>query len=116
MNTAGENDRDRFLSKLVSAARAILANEVALPQGCVRIAKILYWLRPVADVSYPIIHEYLQAVEATGAPLGSDRLLWERRRLAELDIALWNVTERYRPALVEACWDIIDRFGGARTS
>ncbi|HEX8251700.1 MAG TPA: hypothetical protein VF846_01030 [Thermoanaerobaculia bacterium] len=100
----------------MSAARAILANEVALPQGCVRIAKILYWLRPVATVDYPIIHEYLQAVEATGAPLGSDRLLWERQRLAERDVALWDVTERYRPAIVEACWNIIDEFGDASAS
>ncbi len=116
MNSAGDKTRDQHRAKLVSAALSILANEVALPQGCVRIAKILYWLRPLDDVQYPVVREYLQALEETGAPLGSDRLLWERRRLAELDVALWSVTERYRAAIIEACWSIIDRFGDTGSS
>lgn len=57
-----ERERLRHLSKLASTARAILANDVALPQGCVRLAKILFWLRHLDGVRYPVVHEYLQAV------------------------------------------------------
>jgi Protein of unknown function (DUF2489) len=112
MTSADERRRDQYRSKLPSTARAILVNEVALPQGCVRIAKILYWLRPLDDVRYPVIEEYMEAVNATGAPLGSDRLHWDRHRLAELDVALWAVTERYRAAIIDTCWEIVDRFSG----
>ena len=50
----------QYLTKLVSAARAVIAFEVALPQGCVRLAKVLYWLQPLEELDYPVFQQYLE--------------------------------------------------------
>jgi hypothetical protein len=72
-----------YLEKLVSAARAIVTYQVGLTVGSTRIRKILFFLRPHIELSYPIFDEYLK--EWTGLPITSERLHWSRDSLRMYD-------------------------------
>lgn len=110
MHPEDERRRERYERKLVAAARAILTNDVALPQGVWRLARVLHGLAPLEEVAYPAVDEYVAALRKLEVPLGTDRLRWNRDRLAERDGKLWRVTEKHRPRLVRTCWEILDRY------
>jgi len=99
-----------YLKQLVSAARAIVTYQVGLPVGCIRVQKILSWLRPHLELSYPVFDEYLKSVE--GLPLSSERLHWSRDALRASDIKLEEENRRFRDDIFEACYKIIDSHGG----
>ena len=98
-----------YLKKLVSTARAIVTYQVGLPVGCIRMRGTLSTLRPHMKLSYPVFEEYLQAV--TGLPLSSERLRWSRDVLRERDVKLEAESRRFRDAIFEACYQIIDSHG-----
>ena len=107
-----EHSEENSISKLVSNARAIIANEVTLPQGCIRIEKALATLHAVPSISYPIFKEYLQEVRKQGPlPIGQERLQWDRVKLAELDVRLNALNSKYEAKIIETCWSILDRHG-----
>ena len=98
-----------YLQKLVSAARAIVTYQVGLPVGCIRVRKILFWLRPHKEVSYPVFDEYLRALSEL--PISSERLHWNRDVLREADKKLEAVSSRFRDRIFETCYEIIDLYG-----
>ncbi len=104
---ANKQKVDADLRKLVSNARAILTYQVGLPHGCVRMRKILFWLKPHCALSYPVFDEYLEATREL--PIGSERLHWNKEALKERDIELETINQRFRDAIVTACHDIIER-------
>jgi Protein of unknown function (DUF2489) len=97
------------LKQLVSAARAIVTYQVGLPFGCVRARRLVLWLRPHKELSYPIFEDYLQAVKEL--PIGSERLKWNREALREKDRELEAANRRFRDGIFEACYEIIDLYG-----
>lgn len=101
---------DADLRKLVSNARAILTYQVGLPHGCVRMSKILFWLKPHCALSYPVFDEYLEATREL--PIGSERLRWSKEALKEKDVELEAINRRFRNAIATACHDIIEQHGG----
>ena len=104
--------RDRYVTKVVSAARAIVTYEVGLPRGCQRLGKALYWPSPFESELPTIVNEYLDAVRFL--PIGRERLEWNREALKERDIKLEFVNQSYRDAIFEICWALIDRFGKSK--
>jgi hypothetical protein len=98
-----------YLKKLVSAARAIVTYQVGLPVGCVRVSRVLSWLRPYKELPYPVFDEYLQ--ELRTLPISSERLEWNREALQEADKKLEVVSRRFRNKIFEACYEIIDSYG-----
>jgi len=98
-----------YLKKLVSAARAIVTYQVALPVGSIRIQRILFSLQPHLELSYPVFDEYLKAL--TGLPISSERLLWSRDSLRVHDKKLEATNIKFRDAIFEACYQIIDSYG-----
>jgi hypothetical protein len=98
-----------YLKQLVSAARAIVTYQAGLPSGCVRVRKILLWLRPHKEVTYPVFDEYLKSVSKF--PIGSERLKWSREALRETDKKLEAQNARFRDDIFEACYQIIDLYG-----
>jgi hypothetical protein len=98
-----------YLKKLVSAARAIVTYQVGLPFGCIRVRRVLIWLRPYREVCYPVFDEYLQALR--DLPIGSERLRWNREALREADKKLEAASRRFRDGIFEACYEIIDSYG-----
>ena len=103
--------KDQYLKKLVSAARAVISNQVALPFGVIRIVRILAWLQPLSDVEYPIFRSFLYEAERQSLPLSTDRLLWNPDKLAEKDEQLQEIVERYRKDIIEECWNITKAYG-----
>jgi hypothetical protein len=98
-----------YLKQLVSAAQAIVTYQVGLPVGCVRIRRLIVWLRPHNDLSYPVFDEYLNLL--SGLPISSERLKWRRDALREQDKKLEAANRKYRDAIFEACYEIIDSHG-----
>ena len=98
-----------YLKQLVSAARAIVTYQVGLPFGCIRIRKILIWIRPHKQLSYPVFDEYLDSL--SGLPISSERLMWSRDALREADKKLEAASRRFRDGIFEACYEIIDLHG-----
>ncbi len=105
---ASPDKRTSDLKKLVSAARAVVTYEVGIPVGCIRVNRVLTWLRPVDALDYPIFAKYLHA--AREFPIASDRLQWDRAALAKLDKQLERINHKFRDQIFDACYEIIDRF------
>ena len=95
------------LAKLVSAARALITNQVGFPIACARIYKLITWLDD-AEINYPVFQAY--ASDTDDLPVGSERLLCERAAFFRFDERLEAVNAAYRVEVLKACFDILDRF------
>ena len=94
--------------RLVSAAKALLSLQVGIAVGCLRVRKILFWLRLQDDERYQV---FTQFIEATGAiPIANERLLWAYAALLEQDEKLARIEAMYRPNILKACIAIITKF------
>jgi hypothetical protein len=100
--------RDSAARKVVATARSIVTYQIGLPEGCRLMDRNFSWLAPYEKDLPTIFHEYLGQV--TGLPLGSERLLWDRKTLQEKDVALEATNQRLRNPIFDACWLLIDRF------
>jgi hypothetical protein len=100
--------RDAYAKKLVAAARSIVTYELSLPRGCQRVRRALDWLRPFEDELPTVFDDYLRAVSQL--PIGKERLEWDRKVLKEKDRSIEAVTVKFRDAIFEASWTLIDRF------
>jgi Protein of unknown function (DUF2489) len=95
--------------QLVSAAKALLSLQVGIAAGCLRVRKILFWLRLQDEERYLIFNQF---ITATGAiPLANERLLWAHSALLEQDEKLARIEAKYRPCILRACIAIIAEFG-----
>jgi hypothetical protein len=104
--------RDSAAKKVVSAARAILADQIGLSAGCQRLNRALSWLAPYETNLPTVTDEYMKAV--VGLPIGSERLRWDREALRQKDIVLESVNQNFRSRILETCWVLIDRFGESK--
>ncbi len=104
---ANPDKRTSSLSKLVSAARAIVTYQTSLPLGCTRVHRVLFWL-PDESQAFPVFDELLAAIRVL--PVGTERLHWDRDALRERDVVLEQILQRYRDRVFDACYDIIDRY------
>ncbi|MEJ1958336.1 MAG: DUF2489 domain-containing protein [Nitrosomonadales bacterium] len=95
--------------KLVSAAKALLSLQVGFAIGCVRIQKILYWLRMWDCQEGQVFREFLNATREM--PIGNDRLFWSPEALIKSDAKLTKIEAKYRPAILNACVNIIATYG-----
>jgi hypothetical protein len=102
--------QQNYLKKLVSSARAIITNQVALPLGIHKMLKIVFWINQIEPLTIDLIqvNEYYRQI--MNYPLGSDRLLWNRTKLIQLDAELEEVTRHYRHELLLKCFEIIDLY------
>jgi hypothetical protein len=100
--------RDAAARKVVAVARSMVSYEIGLPLGCRRMVRTLAWLAPHETNLPKVFEEYLKQV--MGLPLGSERLLWNRKVLEEKDVALEATNQRFRNEIFDTCWAVIDRF------
>ena len=100
--------RDSAARKVVAAARSIVTYQIGLSAGCQRMRRALLWLAPYETDLPAIFEEYMQEVQ--GLPIGSERLLWDRKVLREKDAMLETTNQRFRDRVFDTCWTIIDRF------
>jgi len=106
--------RDSVARKIVAAARSIVTYQIGLPEGCRLMHRNFSWLAPYEKDLPTVFHEYLGQVE--NLPLGSERLLWDRKVLQEKDVALEATNQRFRNQIFDTCWALIDRFAEPKSS
>ena len=105
-----EQKRNSDLRKLVANARAIISYQVGLPVGCVKMDRLLEWLKNEGEeFDCPIFNEYLD--EVLELPTSSERLECSRDALRRYDERLVPINLEYRERIIDACFDIIKRFG-----
>jgi hypothetical protein len=104
-----EQKHRSLLKRLVANARAIVSYQVGLPLGCEKMCKILYWLKPYEVLEYPVFDRYTIATHAL--PTSSERLHCSREALRRYDEKLVPINLEYREEVLNACFDIIERFG-----
>lgn len=106
---ANPDKRTSFLRQLVSAARSVVTYHVGIPVGCIRLNRILFWLRPHwSSPEYPVFGQYLEATR--DLPISSERLHWNREALHEHDKRLEAINQQFRDLIFDACYDIIQRY------
>ena len=100
------------IRKMVSNARAILTNQIGLPLGVRIMTRIAYWTKPPLNkIDLKIFREFDQAIG--GCPVGSERLLWDKDALKKQDAIIDEVVARYRPDIIDRCFEIIEVLGGS---
>jgi hypothetical protein len=105
-----EQKRDSDLRKLVANARAIISYQVGLPVGCVKMHRLLGWLKDEGEeLDYSIFGEYLG--EVLDLPTSSERLECSREALRRYDERLIPINLEYRERIIDACFDLIKRYG-----
>jgi hypothetical protein len=101
-----------YESKLVSNAKAILTNQVAIPLGVRRMKNIIYrasQTHPIDNLDLSIFEKVDNQI--SGCPIGSERLKWEKEALKNQDKLIDTVLAAYREPLVDKCFEIIEKLG-----
>lgn len=70
--------------------------------------RALLWLAPYETGLPTVFEDYLKEVRLL--PIGSERLIWNRKILQEKDIALEAANQRFRNQIFDSCWTLIERF------
>lgn len=70
--------------KLVSAARAMLSQQVGLAVGASRLVNCLTWLGAESEQKHPVFAQFLDAIPRD-IPLGGARLLWNPEAMLQTD-------------------------------
>ncbi len=104
-----EQNHTSLIRKLVANARAIISYQVGLPVGCLKMNRLLYWLREYGELEFPIFDKYSSAVREL--PTGSERLHCSREALRRYDQQLMGINLKYREAIIDACFEIIQKHG-----
>jgi hypothetical protein len=118
--TSGESEmgnpskRDSAARKVVATARSIVTYQIGLPEGCRKMDRALFWLAPYETDVPTVFKDYLNAVLLL--PIGSERLMWDRKILEDKDIALEAINQRFRNQIFDSCWTLIDRFAESSPS
>ena len=97
------------IKKLVSNAKAIISNQIALPLGIRKMAKLKFWFGEsvsLLNIDLTIFDKFEN--EVNGLPIGSERLLWEKEALKKQDIVLENIIAKYREEIIDKCFQIIE--------
>ncbi|HEY9401131.1 MAG TPA: DUF2489 domain-containing protein [Pyrinomonadaceae bacterium] len=109
-----EQKRNSYLRKFVSNARAIISHQVGLPVGCMKMDRLLRWLEIEGEkLDFPVFGEYYKNV--LEIPIASERLECSRAALRRYDARLVPINLEYRERIIDACFEIIERYGARHT-
>ena len=109
--TYEEKERQRFISKLVSNARAIVSNQVALPLGVYKMNQILSWLEPfkkAEDIDLSIFKDY--DLDMDELPVGTERLKWNIEKLIEFEKEFDEINKIYKSDILRKCKELIETY------
>ena len=109
-----QQKRDSYFRRLVANARAVISYQVGLPVGCIKMNRLFTWLEYEGEkLAYPVFGEYLENVRSL--PTGSERLECSRAALRRYDERLVAINLEYRERIIDACFDMIERYGEDKT-
>jgi hypothetical protein len=100
-------------SEAVRNARAILAGELGVLEGCIPLASLAHALVPdwTADPDFVVFGSL--ASEIDHLPFGSVRRQWSADALARADVEIEKLTQAARTEVLAACRNIIGRYDAA---
>lgn len=108
-----DQEHRSLIMKLVANARAIISYQVGLPLGCEKMHRILVWLSPYEVLDFPVFEKYTNAVSDLST--SSERLHCSRGALRRYDKRLVKINLQYREQVLDACFDIVERYSDRET-
>jgi hypothetical protein len=108
MNGLSEEQHISLIKKLVANARAIISNQVGFPVGCLKMSKILSWLKPYREIEIPVFDSYF--AETVDIPTGTERLYCSRDAIKRYDEKLIALELEHREQVINACFEIINSY------
>ncbi|WP_162051341.1 hypothetical protein [Pontibacter pamirensis] len=109
--TPEEKERQRFINKIVSNARAIISNQVAIPLGVYKMNQIISWLEPYRktdDVEVGIFRDYDLIID--DLPVGTERLQWNIEKLIEFENEFDETNKIFKADILRKCRQLIDAY------
>jgi hypothetical protein len=116
INERNHLKRDSYIKKLVSNARAIISNQIALPLGASKMTGIISWvdqIEPINQIDLAVFSEY--RTKTKDLPLGTERLSYNLTYLKQQDEQLDELTKHYKDKIIEKCFEIIAVFGNRKS-
>jgi len=97
-------------SEAVRNARAILAGELGVLEGCIPLASLAHGVVPnwVVDPDFVVFGSL--ASEIDHLPFGSVRSQWSTDALARADVEIEKLTRAVQAEVLAACRNIIGRY------
>ena len=112
-----EANRVQHIKKLVANARAIITNQIGIPLGVLKMDNIMTWIRnirPLTEIDIEIFSEYMR--QASGLPIGTERLQYNKDYLKQQDVILDELTSNYKDRIIDKCFEIIEKFSNKEES
>ncbi|MFT2008056.1 hypothetical protein ACMA1I_05215 [Pontibacter sp. 13R65] len=106
-----EKERQRIINKMVSNARAIISNQVAIPLGVYKMDQIMRWLEPYKrtdDVDMSIFRDYDLHID--DLPVGTERLQWNIEKLIILEKEFDENNRMFKADILRKCRKLIDTY------
>jgi len=107
------NQREiNLLNKLVSNARAIISNHVAISLGALIMTGIisdLKYKRIELDIDLDIFNEFYSLVNQYA--IGTERLRYNFEYLEKQDKELDLITTLYKNQILSKCFEIVNKYG-----
>ena len=103
--------RKSLLKKLVSNAKAIIAEKISMPLGSLEMEKIIYWInqiKPITELDLKVFADFNN--QTNDYPIGEDRTNYNKEFLAKLDVKLDDVTLYFKDQIREKCLEIIKKY------
>ena len=114
MTTLNQHDqtrKDNYIKKLVSNARSIISNQIALPLGAIKMYKILFWINQIETIEAIDLHVFTDyKSKISNFAIGTERLSYSLTFLKNQDKQLDEITKQYKDKLIEKCYEIINTF------
>lgn len=107
------NQREiNLINKLVSNARSIISNHVAIPLGVLIMSGIISDLRYKEiklNIDLNIFNEFYSLINRYA--IGTERLRYNFEYLKEQDEKLDHITAKYKNQILSKCFEIVDKYG-----
>ena len=103
----------RAQAEAVRKARAIVAGELGVLEGCIPLASLAHDVVPDWRVDPDFVVFGAVASEIDELPFGPVRDRWSSEALAKADVEIARYTQQSKDEVLAACRNIINRFAVA---
>lgn len=101
---------DQLYKRLISNARAIIANQIVLALGVSKMLNLLSYMRDYKpfENNMKVFSDYYN--ETKGIPLGTERLYWNIEALKQIDKRLRDLDELHKDEILEKCYELVKKY------
>jgi hypothetical protein len=109
--THQEQQRQNYIDKLISNARAIISNQIGLPLGVILMKRYITYInqiKPLENIDLEIFSDYYHNMD--DLPIGTERLHWNIEKLIEMEEEVDQVNRTFKADVLRKCREIIDNY------